>query len=181
MVKCGDDITINVPNTSFLLRQIDEKDVTWLQRATTMLNPENAFRIFAVGKKEREPLMFTDTFYLTHDNKRILTFDKEKLELVETDFENALKQKLNIYFQLEPKVEVNYCEDELCKKTTLEQCKIETDGRATYNGSVVYRTPECLGLCEKKKTRRIWFILFGLLVLIGIITWFFFRRRSQQF
>jgi hypothetical protein len=140
-VKNGDEIIINIPNSSLILRKQDDNTVSWLFRATTAYVPKNTFIINCKDKNVGEIINFDDEIYLSSDDN-VLVYDNNQLSLQPKNQTNP-----NIMFKMIPKIFVYYCDGSKCNK--IELTDTQTSGNiATYKGNPVYRQPNCWGICN---------------------------------
>lgn len=167
-VRNGDEIVINIPHTAFVLRKNDlDSQISWTMRAAVTNVPSNIFQIFTKNKKIGDILDYSDEFYFTFQGQPMVYNDLNMLSISSSSIQNSIENKDNIFFQLIPKIEVNYCENGVCKTTSLDQT--ETDGvQARFKNIPVERSPTCWGKCGKKKSK--WYlILIGIVVFIIIL------------
>jgi len=144
-VKNGDEIVINIPGTSLILRKHDGNTISWLFRATISYVPKNTFIINSKHKTKGEIINFDDEIYITSDDN-ILIYDNNELSLQPKNQISLINP--NVMFKMIPKINVYYCQDNKCNKIELSDAK--TSGNfATYKGNPVYRQPNCWSMCSE--------------------------------
>lgn len=162
-VKNGDEIIINIPKSSYVLKE-RENDILWIMRQSNLETSDNTFNIFADKKNIGDLLDYNDIVYFKKNNKYI-TYENQKNNLIIDDINQ------NIYFEIEPYINVYYCENKKCKTTGLNNTK--RDGyNATYKGYNVSRNPVCWNLCEnrnKKSSNKIFIIILTIIVIFLFI------------
>lgn len=171
-VRAGDEVIVNIPDTSYLLHA--NKDILqWLLRATTANGPNNIFKVYAKDKNIGDSLNFKDTLYFTHNEQNIY------LDPVSNNLSiNTGTNKTLSYFLIKPKVIVYYCKDNKCLSTTLDKCNIK-DNIAFYEDKQVRRSDTCWNQCNHKdltKNKGLFFLILLLAFLLVLII-FFIRKR----
>jgi len=166
MVKNGDQVTINIPSTSFVLRQKeDTNDILWSVRASSSFVQNNTFQVFSANssKKLGEALNYSESFYITMQGKPIF-YDKETKKLViNSEGEKSI-------FKLIPRVEVSYCDGNRCRKILLSETQM--DGfKARYKNQKVYRSPMCWNRCSRGKKHVLFMLVFVLIIVACIIAY----------
>lgn len=149
-VKNGDEIVLNIPKTSLILRKQNDNTVSWLFRATTAYVPKNTFVINCKNKNIREIVNFDDEIYISSDDN-ILVYDNNQLSLQPKN--QTLLNNPNIMFKMIPKINVYYCQDNKCNKIELSHTKT-LGNLATYKGNEIYRQPNCWGMCSDNNEHK---------------------------
>lgn len=169
-VKHGDQVLISIPKTSSVLTVGENLELNWSQGIIESVDtPQTTFRVFSADKtkKEGDMLSFSDSVYFLHQNMPVV-FQDNNLFVHGEGYENAVYDNLSFIFELTPKIEVYYCEKGVCKKTSLELCQRE-GYNATYNGAEVQRSPNCWGMCKKK--RWSWLVVVIVLILLCFLAY----------
>lgn len=173
LIKHGDDIVINVPDSAMILKKSDGSTlIEWLLRATAVNDPSNAFTIFSTDPKKKigEPLNYDEDLYLMFQNS-VVIYDTElkQLRTKYQTFSNAMKSGEDLVFKFQPQVKAYYCNNDTCTEIELEDA--ETNGiRASKNGKTVFRSPGCLGICSTRPKKHVLLIvLVSVAVLLGIL------------
>jgi hypothetical protein len=160
-IKNGDNVILNIPNTSLVLYREDEK-IVWKIGDPNSGDRNMIFQIYS-DKKETENITFSDNIILKMDDK-YLSPKGDSLVLSEN----------KTFFTLTPKIEVYYC-DGTCKSVLLEQC-VKKGVKAFFNGKEVYRSPSCWNLCDNldnnKRHDSILLIILTILLLLFILFYF---------
>lgn len=166
LVNDGDEVAINIPNTSYVLRKSElSNEVKWLMRASVANVPNNTFRIHKY--KGDGTLTYDDTIYFTYFG-HVLQYsqDNNRLETVNDDVEQSIQKGNHVLFKFIPKIDVYYCENGQCKTIQLE--KVETKGeKAWYKGQLVGRNPNCWSLCDKKHSCK-WLVI-TIIITVAVI------------
>lgn len=159
----GDLVVINIPNTALILKN-SQDGIQWAMRSD-FSNPDNIFAMYAKGvdQKNNRPLNYTDQFYFVNKSFGVLSIDGNMLKLVNRSISDIANK--DVYFKLEPNVEVYYCENNTCKSIDLSKTEMKKD-QAFYNNSPVYRNPFCWGICGEKGNCNWWLVL----ILIGLLS-----------
>ena len=179
-VKNGDEVVFNIPDTSLILRKRHDNSVSWLFRASVAYVPHNIFKVNCNTKKIGEIINYGDTIYLTHEGD-IVVYDSvtDNTSLQTITYENATKNKLNIFFNLVPKVQVYTCENNAENKCIPIHLKdtVSDGNRATYNGNQVYRQPNCWNMCNQptKSNHKTIFII--IVLSLCLLLFFFYALR----
>lgn len=179
IVKNGDNVMFNIPNTSFIMRKNDNSNIIhWLMRINVVNVPGNLFTIHSDDKKIGEPLDYNDKLYILYEGNIVFyNDDMEQLEIKYQNYQNAVNDNENIFFKFIPQVNTYYCHQNECKSVSL----LETDSKgniATYNGQFVSRSPGCFGLCTNKKVKdNTVIILFIILFIIFILFLFVYYKK----
>jgi hypothetical protein len=169
-VKNGIALTINIPNTSIILRkQPNSMHLSWLFHASSAYVPNNTITINCEYKKYDEPLNYADTIYFTYF-EQLVYYDPETQQLAvsNTTVDEAKKDGLFYEFKLIPKIIVYYCENNTCKQATLGDC-VPNGVQARYNGIMVWRNSSCFGICEKPVKNNKSFIILSIVILVSIL------------
>ena len=175
MVKNGDEIIINVPNTAYTLKDYN-KLISWNMNISTVENSQNIFQVFSadINKKLGDFLDYQDILYLKR-NGNFVIYD-HNLEILRPTTDN-LSENTDAYFKPTPKVQIYYCEQNECKTAILEETDMYQE-KATYKGSRVSRNPSCWGTCGKRsKSRKRWWIWVLSVIAIIILVVFLFSKR----
>lgn len=153
-IKNGDNVILNIPNTSLVLYKEGEK-IVWKIGDPNSGDKNMIFQIYT-DQPQTESITFSDDIILKMDDKYLSIQDSD-LVLSEN----------NTIFTLTPKIEVYYC-DKTCKPVLLEQC-VKKGVKAFFNGKEVYRSPACWNVCNDKGDN---FIGIAILLLFLIIIYF---------
>lgn len=167
-IKCGDEVVINIPHTALVLNE-NSNTISWSMRAATINVSSDIFQIYSPDKKIGEVLDYNDKFYFTFQSQPVL-YDSELniLTITNKNIQNLFDSKANIFFELVPKIQVNYCENNECKQISLDKT-IRNGLTATYKNFPVERSPTCWGLC-KKPNKLFWiYIIITIILCIVII------------
>jgi hypothetical protein len=180
LVLNNDNVSINIPRTSFLLRPKNES-VQWTTRASTVNTKNNTFIITSPGKNNSSPLNYGDKFFFSAQNG-LLSYDNdsERFVFVNRPYSDTLDTD-NVLFELLPKVEVYYCQNGECKKVSLQETVMNGE-KAMYADRPVYRNPNCWELCHETKKfwkrSKLWILLlFFSIVLICFGIFVYFRNE----
>lgn len=133
-VKNGDSLVVNIPKTSYVLR-----DGKWIMRAGVDNAEKNTLKITCPNKKLGEILDYDDRVYFQANSGSFLSVDASAKHIG-----NSSTPSL---FQLVPKVQVYYCDGSACKGISLDQTTRKGIS-ATYRGQPIQRNPTCWGLCK---------------------------------
>ena len=155
-VKNGDSLVINIPKTSYVLR-----DGKWIMRAGVDNAEKNTLKIICPDKKSRAILDYDDRVYFQGSGETFLSVDASAKNIG-----NSATPSL---FQLVPKVQVYYCDGSACRGISLDQT--ERKGvSATYKGQPIQRNPTCWGLCTPRTgapSLLVWVV--ALLFLLAVV------------
>jgi len=169
-VKNGDEVSINIPFTSFILKKDgNNNEIVWATRASTVAVPENTFRIYSSNpeKKIGDALNFSETFIIKFQ-EAFLFYNKENNIIQISDNQKSV-------FKLIPKVEVSYCDKNRCKTISLDKTDMK-GSKSTYKGFATYRSPTCWNMCNGV---RKWYDLLILIILIMVI-YFLYRYLRRR-
>ena len=97
-VKNGDDVIINIPKSSMILRKRNnDNHISWVLRANSNNSSSDTFKIFGLNKKLGETLNYQDEIYFVYQTFPLIFEEGEKaLHVSNESVENALYDKLNI-------------------------------------------------------------------------------------
>lgn len=177
-VKNGDEVVINVPHTSFVLRKSDTtEEVNWKMRASTSASiPNNTFQILTKDRPIGEWLSFSDSVYFLFQNYPVI-YDSEKNTLIisHDSMDTIEAKKENILFSLAPKIKAYYCDKGECKSIQLDQATTSSISpySATYNNLTLYRSPSCWNICSNSKPSHTSQILITILIILSIALFIF--------
>lgn len=172
-VRNGGDIVLNIPSTTFVLNNsLDEKGNINFRMGVSLSNTnETIFQLYGLNKEKNEILNYSDTFYLMFQ-EQLIVFDSENgiLKLINSNIENALKNKENVLFTLEPKITVYYCDNSSCNSVSLDQTT-RVGNNATYKGNPVFRSSKCWNLCKSssKSSSKLLFLTIVFLILFLVL------------
>src|SRR3990167_7250060 len=184
-VKDGDFIGINIPTTAALLRKAyQENKIVWSIRAGGINSESNTFKIHTKIKR-KDPdsaiphICYDDEVYFTFQDQLVnLDSNHGVLYLLNKKIEDSLQEGDNILWQIIPKVEVFYCEDGECKKTSLEDTVVDHE-KSSYKGYVTGRNPTCWGLChEKKEQNTVKIISLVIILVVCLILAYLYYRKN---
>jgi hypothetical protein len=168
IIKNGDEIIINIPNTSYVLEN-DGRNINWMMKLVSPKSTTALLRIFSTDKTKKigDLLNYTDTLYFT-DGSQTLAYnnDDKTLKLEYQTDQTAMA------FKITPKIQGYYCDKNECKSILLEDTEMDQE-RARYKGSVVYRQPNCWEKCGKGGCKKMWFLWLLLAIIIIIIFIYF--------
>ena len=167
-----DEIFINVPYTSFMLNSDLNSNILWNVSGNI---EKNYFKINTIINFESDLLNYSQHVYFTFNNL-LLTYDEKtnSLNLENINTEKASQNKKNFLFELIPQVQVNYCENNKCKKVNLQDT--ERNGiNATFKGYKVQRNPECWNNCEKSNFSQLYIVIIIIIIIIIIFLKFNFK------
>lgn len=161
MVKNGDEVVINIPNTAYILKNKSD-NILWV--LTLLQDPNNTFRVFSSDKNKKigDPLNYQDTLYFTSQGSPIIY--NTELDTLKTGIDT---QTNNIYFKTTPKIRVYYCEKGNCKNVMLEQTEMNQE-KARYNGIRISRSPSCWGCYSQGGISWI-YVLLALGIIVAIL------------
>jgi len=170
IVKNGDEVIINIPNTAYILKDNPE-GISWVLRLSSLEEPNNTFRVFSTDKNKKigDLLNYQDILYFTSQDRQVV-FDKNSGDLITATNNNP--EASSMYFKPTPKIRVYYCESGQCKNVMLEQTDMDQE-KARYKGLPVSRSPSCWG-CHKKK--KYWWIVIPIILVFAVII-FVFRKK----
>lgn len=176
MIKNGENVAINIPGTSLILRKEGGGEIKWLMRASMVNSEQNTFQIHALSSPNEGLMMhYGLQFYFTYFGQ-ILTYDEKSqtIKLLNMSYEDAIKNKENVLFELIPKIESYYCDRDECKMIELSETE-HMGMHARYKGGIASRNPSCWGLCEKKKggTLRTVIFVVSIVVIVILLLWYF--------
>lgn len=183
VINNEDKVVINIPTTSMILRKEGNyDDLVWSMKASIYWDPQNLFVIHSIKNiKKGEPLNYDDKFYFTYAGQLVVYDETQKiLKTINKSVKEALQDNDNILFDLSPRVEVFYCENEECKSVDLSKCE-RIGSTATYNGIKVDRNSECWELCKKEnKKSKNYFLYFFIGLLFFIFFIFLYRLKKYK-
>lgn len=171
IVKNGDEVIINIPNSAYILKDNTE-NISWALILASLEGSNNTFRVFSTDKNKKigDFLNYQDTLYFTSQgNLVIYDAEMETIITTPTSIENEISKNNNMYFKIIPKIHAYYCDGE-CKKVMLENTEMSQE-KAKYKGVRVFRSPFCWGQCNSpgKTSLWIWFLVGICIICIVII------------
>jgi hypothetical protein len=191
----NDLFVLRLGNTNLIFRNFGQ-NVGWISRGNIEILSRDLLRIRRIQNGIKPiHISYGHEFYIEYGieginqdidsdegTRGILGLDgNNKLKVYNDSFENLQKNNTPVKFTFESKMSVYYCENNTCKE--LPQSKLEP-GKSTglYNGKLVYRSPDCFGLCSENSSENssestsgnsnlIFFALAVLLLIYLILLW----------
>ena len=173
IVKNGDEVVINIPNTAYVLEN-DGQNINWEMKLVSPKSTTASLRIFSTDKNKKigDLLNYADTLYFT-DGSQPLIYDKDtntlKIQYVNIDSTN----QANTYFKITPKIQGYYCDGNQCKSVMLEDTEMNEE-KSRYKDAIVHRNPNCWETCKKSSSKSFWLLA---IVLIGILVIIIFHKN----
>lgn len=166
IVKNGDEVVVNIPNTAYILEN-DGENIKWVMKLVAIGGPNSSLRVFSTDKNKKigDFLNYSDTLYFTTSTQPLLY--NPNLDLLKIDSANINNvEKSNMYFKITPKIEGYYCDGGKCGKVMLEDTEMNEE-KSRYKGSPVARNPNCWGSCGKSRSSlKTWLIIVLVIALV---------------
>lgn len=164
IVRNGDEVVLNIPDTAMVMRNIDNT-VVWSLSASGSNIPQNTFRIFAKNKPLKVPLSFDDDIYFSFSKNAVVHNNTtSEINIIYKQPAEAVIDE-NVLFKFIPEIKVYYCENNTCKGISLSNTTTN-DISAKYNGNPVSRMPGCIGLCNNPRGKKHHWVIFFIIAVV---------------
>ena len=115
-VRNGDRVAITLPDTTYLLRNVDN-EIAWSQAVLNTHTDTTTFEIRTDKKPLGSLLTYDDIVYFTQNQSPVVV-QGNSLVILTMNTENAIRQGKQVYFRLIPKVSTYYKDGNVCRETT---------------------------------------------------------------
>jgi len=170
--------TLNIPGTTMLLGENNEKDASWLPSLVPSADTKNKIKFVPINKKEKY-LYYGQSVYIVYEDVYYLTVNKTtKISTFEYSSVQKLKDQGKDYiYKLIPNFDVYYCKNGKTFSVPLKKAKTE-NVKAYYKGNLLYKNPVCWGITHSHEEKKNWYILIVVFILVFIPILLFYLYRA---